>query len=591
MNGPFPSASPRSARALLLTLWQIAMTGANGLLWQSVRESTIDVRRLRASVRLLTVTGIAAVLLMLVSLLFSDAIRQGSDLVALREAVGTRGLMVPVAIIPLTILGVTLAWAYLLTGTHHLRWPFRLGILLLYLIGYAGPMLFFLWSGDFWAWRFVLSVAALALLLLALLVTPQGRLPLPLLWCGVLLLQTTPMLLLMPQLTMPEPLSWTARLASNLATNAFLLVIPFLLIAGAEWFRFARDVAGWLAEGVRSHAPLAVAQWLLGIILVLRLLWVGWATWQGRLAMTVGGMGGALLFVAGLLLVALLLRRRGTEAEVPGQLVVLLILLSLLPQMLFLVAMMLSTFVLAPLAVLTNDSSRFDLVTLLFTRLSNQEPAFRPALLALIAAGVALIAWKRQRYSIAGYALILAWERLLAWLSAPQRPLAALAFDQSEVALWLVLGMAVLALAWWRRGTLTMRRAVYLLLVVLLLTLLDQTDFLDNPFSPLFAFAGVFFLVFSIFWSVLTAGTFANQETPRLPRPARLLLYIGYALLSVVVAQWFLVIHDVPRSVAQATFNLNGFLIFGLPLAYLLIIEQGLAAADGRAETALVEGQ
>ena len=54
-----------------------------------------------------------------------------------------------------------------------------------------------------------------------------------------------------------------------------------------------------------------------------------------------------------------------------------------------------------------------------------------------------------------------------------------------------------------------------LLVVTVLSALLNETDFLRNPFSPLFRLAGISFLAFGILWGVLTAGgRYTNAEMP-----------------------------------------------------------------------------
>jgi hypothetical protein len=91
------------------------------------------------------------------------------------------------------------------------------------------------------------------------------------------------------------------------------------------------------------------------------------------------------------------------------------------------------------------------------------------------------------------------------------------------------------------------------------------------------------FLVFGIVWNILTAGgQFVNQSSPGLPRDSRLLLYVGYVLLSVSVAHWYLVSHNIVVQIVQGDINVLGFLVLGLPLAYLTLVEGGerLLGAD-----------
>ena len=89
---------------------------------------------------------------------------------------------------------------------------------------------------------------------------------------------------------------------------------------------------------------------------------------------------------------------------------------------------------------------------------------------------------------------------------------------------------------------------------------------MDNPFSPLFGFAGVFFLVFGIMWSVVTGGgQFVHGDSSGLPRASRLLLYLGYVLLSVSVAHWYIISHNVVEQTIQHDFTLGAIAFTGCP--------------------------
>ena len=108
-------------------------------------------------------------------------------------------------------------------------------------------------------------------------------------------------------------------------------------------------------------------------------------------------------------------------------------------------------------------------------------------------------------------------------------------------------------------------------LLALILLLLRQTDFIENPFSPFFGFAGIGFVAFGLAWDALTAGSWANTGTPFLPRAGRIFLYIGYVLLTVTLVNWARTTHNLDFidqfSGATALLGLNAF---GKPLLYLL---------------------
>src|SRR4029078_2179059 len=103
-------------------------------------------------------------------------------------------------------------------------------------------------------------------------------------------------------------------------------------------------------------------------------------------------------------------------------------------------------------------------------------------------------------------------------------------------------------------------------------------DFLDNPLALFFGFAGIFFTVFGILWGVITAGgKFANFDSVRFPRLNRILLYLGYTLLTINITHWFTVTHDVEQQALSADLTITGLRIFGYTAAYLVIVEGGRA--------------
>jgi hypothetical protein len=129
------------------------------------------------------------------------------------------------------------------------------------------------------------------------------------------------------------------------------------------------------------------------------------------------------------------------------------------------------------------------------------------------------------------------------------------------------------ALYWLARRRLTTDRAARLLLALLIVILLRQTNFIESPFSPLFGFAGIGFLVFAICWDVLTGGSWVNDDSPGLPRAGRLFLYVGYTLLTVTLVTLALGTHDL-ASLSTLTGGAAdaGFGNFGRPLRHAVVM-------------------
>jgi len=123
---------------------------------------------------------------------------------------------------------------------------------------------------------------------------------------------------------------------------------------------------------------------------------------------------------------------------------------------------------------------------LFLVAMSELEHQHRPLLLACAGLLLARVAWRRRAATLAAYAMILAWSQALVWLTRAGRPLAALQFTYADVDTLGLLALTALTLIWLGRRRLTGERALRLLGLALLMALLNQTAFLDNPFSPLF---------------------------------------------------------------------------------------------------------
>lgn len=601
----------RPTRATLLAVvgvaWALSFGAVRNFVWADLREGMIDLRGLARSTRALVWLGFGILALMLLAVLFNDAWRAASPLVPLNSSLATvgRGSMLPVALVPATLFLVALAWSFILCGALHARRSIRLGALAVYLLSAAG------WVNSDTSLASYLVGAADVRELLPMMVGWALLLAVPLFFLlrrkgGARPVVEFPALFFLVAVTFllaqaRHMESWRSMgmpvmlgvLEMNVATLQGF-VMPLLLLIGVEIAMLTYQASGWAAEIATAGVPRGVPQGLLVAALAWRLDQVI-GELASRLAM--GTPRGEALQYGGALAIpltafaawALVVRARvagaheDEPATAPGMLeeadryavplVVAFIGMQIVGDALLLVAQSLPV---TPLARLVQA------VAAGVAGLLNQFLTTPWHLLVDVAAVVlAFRTARRGRRSLALYLGIYGVMHLWYEATNPGRPLAFLGWRGAEPEdFWWTVLFAGVTLAWAARGRLTRERSVALLGLVGMTWLLRQSSFLDDPYSPLFfGYSGIGFLAFGILWDTLTAGSWANEGTAGLPRVSRVLMYVGYVLLTVTVVNWAVTSHDL-TTVGQFTGDtaMVGLERFGKPVLYG-IIALTLAAA------------
>jgi hypothetical protein len=572
--------------ALAGLAWALSFGAVRDFVWADLREGMMSTHGLSRAMRVLVWSGFALLGAMIGALLFNDLWRVLSPLIALEHVSASnagRGALLPVAVIPATLFLIALSWSFMLAGVLHSHPALRVVALLLYvpfalvwvgagasdLAGSAGATLAALVAvlavPLFFAvrWRAVerpeFEFAILLALVTAACAIGQAR--------ALALWRST---------EMPLALAVVELSVAQLKG----LVMPMLFLLGLDIAAFTRQGAGWATRFVAERLP----GWGLWLALLgglaLRLRDVLLETRELLARPEDGGMyAGALL---GLLVIVAawlgLERLAGATGEAPsGDAVAAAAERWAMPLILAFHCVVL----VAPLpsqALLVASALSGDAGVTAFS--ARAVALMNPAALIgawqvglyLFALGAATWLARRGRSAAALYLGAFGGYNLWLKLSEAGGPFGMLAQRGSAPEdFWLVLVLVAALIVLGLRRALTPEWAMRLLGLLLITGLLRQTDFIENPFSPLLGFAGIGFIAFGLVWDAMTRGAWANHGTPGLPRSGRVLLYIGYVLLTVTLVNWALTSHsllDIGQFTGDAA--LNGLDRFGRPLLYVV---------------------
>ena len=125
-----------------------------------------------------------------------------------------------------------------------------------------------------------------------------------------------------------------------------------------------------------------------------------------------------------------------------------------------------------------------------------------------------------------------------------------------------VVAMLILSL----RRQLTPQRALAFAGMLILSALFSYRDFISDPLGALLGFSGVALVLFGLTWDLFTSSGWANRESRRFPRPARVLLVLTNYVISMTVLAYAALIRDGSTTIYFDPFAQFGDLIFGTGL-------------------------
>ncbi len=571
--------SPLALAGLIGLLWTVSSRAVRDFIWADLREGMLDLRGLPPNSRRLARAGLVVLGVVVVALLFNDFWRANSPLIALTGTRIFRGEVLPVGLLPMTLFLLVIAWSFLLTGALHSHWAIKSLFLLVYelnAIGWANSL--FDSGGTTERWIAFGSALAIALIfLLRWRARPRPALEFAAIFALVsiiLLLAQRQELKTLHLFGIPTGL---AKISFNVN---FLggLITPLLLLIGMNIADFTRRASHWAGNVLTARAPRKTALFTLVALLGWRLYVVLQAIMEQanhvpstrqHLLGLIGALGE--IAVVGLVwwVLSRLHQRPPAEEEMAAEVEP-----WARPLVLGYSAVQLTIFLLLAVLMAVSRGAWFEGTrAFLFTLVNQMSGRFTDFWhLALSGALLAVAVWLARR-GRAGLALYLGIFGLLhLWWEVTQRDhfLGFLGgWDESAVQLWWLVLITFTAAWWTLRSTLTTARVTRLVVLLFILTLMRQRDFIENPFSPFFGFAGIVFIAFSLIWDIATSGAWTNADSPRLPRTSRVFLYLGAILLTATVLNWAVTIHDLD-TVEKFTGGtaLVGFDRFGKPLLY-----------------------
>lgn len=587
-----PPISRTTLSSLLTTLWAILVGGIRIFAWDSLKEGFIDVRPLPRVARLLTFVGLALVLALVLSIFYNGVLRWSGGLEPLPlDSRGSRGILVPSTAVPITYLTTILAWTLLLTGAIRVmgwvRWAIAVCFVLFGVPGVITSAIPVLGVDADNSGVLVVLIASAGFafigLILALILLPRLRLPLAFEFLvilglvGGLFLVGLYAAVLVSQRGAEDYVS--SYLVPTAATNPRNLIFPLLLLSGAEMINFGISLTNWGTRSTQRFANRAMI-----IILLIALLSYRWFSF---IAYDVLGnitpeqiqqWAGALLAGVILIPIALWRVRQPFPDRVPLKLLLGLIVGMILPQLVLVAITYLSVAFSAPQIKNPENLAAVEATLASLVRFGSVIDDGLYLELAILGSIIAFLAIRRKRFTVAAFGMILAWTQFVWFFMESGRPLQEWRYQYQDMEPWLLLALTALAVYWLARRALTFERAIALLGLVFFAWVLNFTDFLDNPLSLFFGFAGIFFTVFGILWGVVTSGgKFANFDSVRFPRLNRIVLYLGYVLITLNITHWYTVTHNIDEQAFNTDLTLDGLRIFGYTAAFLVFVEGGRA--------------
>lgn len=499
-----------------------------------------------------------------------------------------RGLLVSSAMIPIIMVGMSLAWSFALTGALRAHWVIRFGVLAIYLMTAARQLIALIIN----AMTIDLQTAQILVILLEMLIIAiipflflllHFTQPQPAIEFGLMLFFVG-FTFLIPQLMYAISKHQTGNVIGEMylqleMTRLLMLILPMLIKLGFNIADFTRQTGQWVKEAITYALPSWGPGAILGIFLIWQLIAVGGETAErlkrndiSNILIEYGGAMGVILCVG--LIWWLLGRINRSELlyfRNEDQIVDLIVKFTFPIIVVYLAPSLIGFFL--------NSLGNVIFIPVFVKWLLNIESILirYTQEWMLIVSTTALLAslWFARQ----GRAILSLYLGLFGALDVYYRltqhgfPLDMFNWqgDQPVHFWWLIL-IATITVFLLAKKKLTRNRAMTLFFVSFTVFLISQREFIENPFT-IFGFAGVGFIAFGMVWDVMTNGRWVNNDSPNLSRDGRIFLYVGYSLLTAIVVNWTVVTHHHDfLEFVTGDGAMGGFDRFGIPMIYLIFL-------------------
>jgi hypothetical protein len=587
------SLPDRGTILLIVGLVLLVASGAmREFVWADLRSGVISFNGLTRSTRILVFLVLGFLAALTVGLVFHEFWRTTFDLATTRGGTPGRGTLVSKPLLPVSLFLLGLATAVALTGALHVRRPLRIAAVLVY-FGVIGD-----WAhsargvgvGEAWQ-RTTILVSLLAVpAFFAVRWMAKAR---PVFEFCVLFASISITLGLSQQLLLAAErqfdnggVSLAASQAAEVIAGLGLFAIPFLFFIGLDIAEFGLRASGWTVQITRTKLGpfVRVAPYVLLVGLGLMRLHTVLTQLQDHVDFDTAGhawrrYASALGVVAIIAIAWFTIARRSASPDIHPERVAATARSIGVP----LVFIFLGPPLVSQLAIeLANTADTVDVPgfgtsttvrALDFANWVSDHFATWTALVGVGAVVTAVVLVRRGRRAGALFLGITGAITVWTYVTSPNRPLATLenawTFDHSYLDLWLVVGLSALAVYWAVTRRLTPLRAQIVLMVFVLSGLIAHRDFLENPFDTFFGVAGVALFAFTVAFDLMTVGSWANVDSPSLPRTSRIFAYLGFVIFSLVLVNWALVTNDLDKiDFFTGQGALRGFQQIGEPMLY-----------------------